>query len=479
MRLEALAVALTVAASGGCRERPEPSGHVVSASTASGATAPSSRTAALPSSTAALPSSAAAPPTRATAAPTPARHLILLTVDALRADMPWLGYPRAIAPNLTRFAERSVVFSHAYALSSYTSMSLAGLMSGRYPSELPRDGRATSSFGPETTMLAEVLGDRGFHTLGVHGHVYFLGDTGIAQGFKEWHVVPKITSLPAREGHVVDDKIADMLLESLAAHERERPEQRLFAWAHFMDPHFSYAPHEDARYRGSPYETDGAPGQPVPPGTALGEIGQRLRNMYDGEVTHTDRQLGRVFDYLAKRPYFRDAAVVVTADHGEAFGEHKSYFEHGFLLYDVTTRVPLLIQAPGLAPRRIAKRRSHIDLARTVFELLAQKAPDSFRGESLVGEARGKPAAARPVLIDMPYTDQTPRRRALIQGDIKVVVTETEDQPLLFDLARDPGEQDDLATTRPKLRDEMMNAWKAQDQALPDFPAPRRSHRAY
>jgi arylsulfatase A-like enzyme len=434
----------------------------------------------------------------------PARHVIVLTIDALRADMPWVGYPRPIAPNLSRLAKQSVVYSHAYALSSYTSMSLAGLMSARFPSELPRDGRATSSFGPEANLLPEVLGAARFHTLGVHGHVYFLGDTGIAQGFKEWHVVPKITSLPARDGHIVDDKIADMLIAGLDAHEKTRGDQRLFTWAHFMDPHYSYAPHEGAKYSGSAYaepslsasagrETAGATasadgaadgsaeggGRPVAPGVRLSEIGQRLRNMYDAEVTFTDRQVGRVLDHVRARPYYADAVVIVTADHGEAFGEHKSYFEHGFLLHEVTTRVPLLIRAPGVAPRRIDARRSHIDLARTILELLGIDAPKDFRGTSLVPEMLGQGAPARPVIIDMPYTDQTPRRRALIVDDTKIVVTETEEVPTLFDLKRDPTERTNLATTNPAQLKKLQARWKEQDSALPDFPAPRRNKRGY
>ncbi|HMR76075.1 MAG TPA: sulfatase [Polyangiaceae bacterium] len=416
--------------------------------------------------------------------PKPARHVLLITIDALRADMPWIGYPRPIAPKLTALAKQSVVYSHAYALSSYTSMSLAGLMSGRFPSELSRDGRTTSSFGPEVEMLAEVLSKKDFHTLGVHGHVYFLGDTGIAQGFQEWHVVPKITSLPARDGHIVDDKIADALIAGLAEHEKTRSKKRLLAWAHFMDPHYSYAAHDGVKYRGSAYDVDGgadadADTAPVPPGVPLSEIGQRLRNGYDAEVTFTDRQVGRVLDYLSSRPYYADTAVIVTADHGEAFGEHKSYFEHGYLLHEVTARVPLLIRAPGLAPRRIDTRRSHIDLARTLFDLVGLPPLKTMRGTSLLPEMRGQPAPERPVILDMPYTDQTPRRRAVIIDDTKIVVTETEEVPTLFDLKQDPTERTDLAAKNPELLGKMQARWKEQDRALPDFPAPRRSKRGY
>ncbi|GMV18776.1 MAG: sulfatase [Polyangiaceae bacterium] len=398
-------------------------------------------------------------------------NILLITIDALRADMPWLGYPRAIAPNLTRFAEKAVVYTHASALSSYTSMSLGGLMSARYPSELPRSGLATSAFGPEALMLAEVLKAGGLKTLAVHGHVYFQGDTGMSQGFDDWRVVPKITTLPAREGHIVDDKLADMLIEGL----KEHGSGRFFAWVHFMDPHFAYARHEgQPRFTGSAY---GDAGSVVPPGTPLGEVGQSLRNLYDGEVLFTDAQVGRVLDFVERQPWADKTAVVISADHGEAFGEHKSTFEHGYTLWEVLTRVPLLIRVPGLPPARIDTRRSHIDLGRTLCELAGVPAPESFRGVSLVPELGGARPPVRDIVIDMPYTDQAPRRRALITGGKKIVVTETEQVPQVFDLDADPAEQNDLG--RQKLADELRAKWTEVDRALPDFPAPRRGKRRY
>ena len=117
------------------------------------------------------------------------------------------------------------------------------------------------------------------------------------------------------------------------------------------------------------------------------------------------------------------------------------------MLYDVTTRVPLLFEVPGLSAARIDARRSHIDLARTLADLLGVKAPDSLRGTSLLPELLGAKPQARDVVIDMPYTDQTPRRRALIHGDMKIVVTESETPAALVRPRRGPGR-----TARPRGR---------------------------
>jgi choline-sulfatase len=125
----------------------------------------------------------------------------------------------------------------------------------------------------------------------------------------------------------------------------------------------------------------------------------------------------------------------------------------------VLVRVPLVVYVPGAEPRRIAERRSLIDVAPTVLEMIGVKAPDpaakdAFRGKSLVPDMLG-PASAkrevRPIYIDMsagPYNDE---RQAYIDGDLKLVTSGG--RPLnLFDLAKDPEEKRDLLEDREKLR---------------------------
>ncbi|MCC6214049.1 MAG: sulfatase [Polyangiaceae bacterium] len=409
----------------------------------------------------------AAGPTGSAAAGRTARHLLLITVDSLRADMPWVGYGRPIAPRMTALARQSVVYTHAYALSSYTSMSLGGLMAARHPSELERDGRATSSFGEANVFFAEVLRAQGFRTVGAHGHVYFAGNTGIRQGFEAWRLVRRVTSRRAREGAVTDDELAELVIEELTTHARDPAARRLFLWVHFMDPHFDYVPHREVRL-------DAPAAPPVPPGIELDATGAALKRRWETEIAFTDRQVGRVLDTLAASPLRDDTLVVLTADHGEAFGEKPRYFEHGFLLYEVTVRVPLLFHAPWLAPRTLAARRSHLDLARTLAELLGVPLPETFRGASLVPELRGEVVPPRDVVIDMPYTDQSPRRRALVRGDSKLIVTESSPRPELYDLARDATERTDLAEQDAETRARLQAALDALDRAVPDYPAPRR-----
>src|SRR6185503_12331823 len=122
--------------------------------------------------------------------PPPNLNILFLTVDSLRADMPWAGYERPIAPNLTEFEKRAVSYTHAYALSSYTSMSVGGLLGGRYPGEMKRDGNFFGRYR-DNKMFPERLQAAGVRTLAAHAHLYFRkGAAGFDKGFDVYEMVP-------------------------------------------------------------------------------------------------------------------------------------------------------------------------------------------------------------------------------------------------------------------------------------------------
>src|SRR5262249_29719553 len=99
-------------------------------------------------------------------------NILLITVDCLRADMPWAGYPRPIAPTLTALEKKSVSYTHAYSLSSYTSMSIGGMLGGRYPGEMKRDGYFFGTYR-DNVMFPERLQAAGIRTMTAHAHLYF------------------------------------------------------------------------------------------------------------------------------------------------------------------------------------------------------------------------------------------------------------------------------------------------------------------
>jgi len=412
--------------------------------TASATPASAASTVRYPASSAALPatSATATPPSAGSAAaPRVALNVLLITIDSLRADVPWLGYARPIAPNLTHLAETSVVYTRAYSASSYTAKSLAAVLSGRFASTLYRDGRFFARYAPANVFLGEILHDNGVRSIAWHSHLYFGRESGLEQGFDVWRLVPGIHFDPETDNDVTSDKMTALGIELLS--DPKNTSGRFVAWAHYMDPHDQYHAHPEAP-----------------------DFGKHARSRYDQEIWFTDFWIGKLLAWAEQQPWWKDTVLIVTADHGEAFGEHGMY-KHAFELWDVLTHVPLLVHGPGLAPRRIDQRRSAIDLAPTILEFAGIAPPADFEGQSLVAELGGaEPASREPILLELSEDTHNPPRRALIQGNYKLIDF-GHDHFELFDLAGDPSESTDIAAKHPAELRALKQALAAKYETMP------------
>ncbi len=339
-------------------------------------------------------------------------NVILLSIDSLRADMPWNGYARPIAPRLTEFEQKAVTFRNAYSVSSYTSMSLGGLLGGRIPSELIRDGYFFGIY-KQDLFFPKLLQRDGVHTMGVMAHMYFKG-AGFDSGFDDWRLVPGIT-FDANTDRDITSPQHEKLAEEMLG-DPENDSRRFFFWAHFLDPHDLYQRHDGIDWGNGP------------------------RDRYDGEVQFTDRYVGKLLDFIAAQPWAKRTTIIVTADHGEEFGEH-GMTRHGFEVWNTLVHVPLMIVAPRATPRHVDVLRSGIDLAPTILELFGVPVDPSFEGTSLVSELYGAPTPERDVVVDLPMTSDSGRRRALVHGTEKIICFDTDSTCRLFDLATDPMEK--------------------------------------
>ncbi len=355
-------------------------------------------------------------------------NLVFITVDTLRWDLHYAGNPRDLSPNLDRLAARSVVFDRGYAMSSYTGRSIGPIMAGRYPTECARDdGHFVRYPDRGNTFLAERVRAAGFHTGAVASHFYFHPRFGLFQGVERIDTSPTPGG-EAGESVSTDAAVTDRALRML--NDEAFTSGRFMLWAHYFDPHKQYVAHPE-----------------------IPAFSRTERGKYDAEVAWTDRQIGRLLDALASKPFANRTIVVVTADHGEAFGEHGMSW-HGIELWEELVRVPWIIHVPSLEARRIATPRGHIDLLPTVLELLSMRVPaadaeDFVSGQSLVAEMFGAPATARPVYCDLPEGPFNGTRRAMIDWPYKLLVRNAR-RPELFDLSTDPLERSDLSQSQPE-----------------------------
>jgi arylsulfatase A-like enzyme len=385
-----------------------------------------------------------APAPSAPLLPAPPFNVLLLTIDSLRADMPWAGYPRPIAPRLEALHRRAVDYTHAYSVSSFTSKSLGALVSGRYPSELARTGVFFTQYLRSNVMVCESLAEAGVPCVAGMAHAYLAkGYAGFDQGFRDWRLVPGITFDFNTDPYITSDKLTPLAEDILGDATLTRAP--FFAWFHFMDPHDKYQSHADGPHWGT-----------------------HLRDLYDEEVFFTDRWVGKLLDFVDAQPWGARTVIIVSADHGEGFGEHHE-LRHGHELYEELVHVPLFFVVPGRAPRAIDATRSQIDLVPTIVELLGQTPGAELRGRSFAAELLGaEPAPSRDVVCDLPRDDWDDRRRSILHDGWKLIAFGDDARFELYDLGTDPGEQRDLFWKRRDVAVDMQRRYREASAKIED-----------
>lgn len=369
-------------------------------------------------------------------------NVVLLSIDTLRADLGYAGNPRPVSPNIDALAKKAIVFERAYALASYTSKSLAPALIGKYPNETHRGWAHFNRFEKSDIFLAERLQKAGIRTVSVQGYWYFFQPgAGFERGFDV------IDTSAAAKGIQVEgdrsynsEKISDAAISQLE--KPENREQQLFMWVHYVDPHAEYVKHEGF------------------------DFGGKGRDLYDSEVAYVDQQVGRVIAAIEKSPFAKRTAIVVTSDHGEAFGEH-GMLRHGFELWEELIRVPFVVYIPGLEPRRVNVRRGAIDLVPTLLELYRQPMPsgegsDFVSGVSLLldlVQPAGHEPKERIVFSHMTAGPNNADRQAFIDGGLKLITSDG--RPLgLYDLEADAAEKKDLLDDAEK-KEKIMGRYRA------------------
>jgi hypothetical protein len=327
-----------------------------------------------------------------------ASRILLVTIDALRFDA-------ALPASAERLAGRCTEVARAYSTNSETTYAAYSLFASRFPSQgrFSEVGAFHVPVHDPAPRLPALLGAAGFATGAIAFHNRFDPRLALTAGFAEvWTAEARPEVIFAEAGTVATDRAIAWLRG------REPP---YFLWVHYYDPHEPYIAHEDV-----PFARD------------------TPRSAYAGEVAHTDRQIVRLLDALG--PALDDVALVLTADHGEAFGEHGRSF-HGTDLFDEQIRVPLWVCPPrGWSLPADIDLASLVDVAPTLLDFAGVARPPSFVGRSLLRAATGAPAFAEII--------RGARMQAAIVGHHKLVRYVEGDILLLFDLARDPGERADL-----------------------------------
>lgn len=375
-------------------------------------------------------------------------NIVLISVDTLRADhVGAYGYPRPVTPNIDALARRGVVFDNAVAQSSWTRPAHMSIFTGLFPREHGfLSLRDTRRLDPGVPTIASVLSGHGWKTAGFSGGVNMSASFGFNQGFDVYR----------NNGKFFRDNFED------ARFWLDRNQQnRFFLFFHGYDAH--------TPYRGDAIDRSAIGLATRPPRFPMRKACRKQRpsrklaafvNEYDAAIHRADRYVGKLIADLERRGLMGRTIVVLLSDHGEEFLEHGRCF-HLATLHREVLHVPLILVAPGLAPRHVPELVSaSVTVAPTLMDL-AGISPHPFGDRSLVPTAVGLGVTEGGVVSE---TEKARANggdglvRALSREDLKLIDWPTAGRSELYDVRADAREQQPLgetATEKARLLREM------------------------
>ena len=468
-------------------------------------------------------------------------NVLLIILDAVRADhISCYGYERLTTPNLDRFSREGVIFKNAYSTAPWTTPSIGSIFTGMYPSRhgahynsevvidyfyKAQNGQkinaeklfwsSNASLSKENHTVAELLLERGYRTAGIVGGVNCSSLWGLAQGFGYYNeksivieneikfcLISQFVNLfcplfdIAFQYGYASKRLASHLNKAAFEWLEKKHEQPFFLYIHYVDAHNPYIPplSFEGHFRQidkkmivnhySPWDVnyitaEGALFWSVTYGDHVLTDQEKafLTSRYDCEIYYIDHCLGHLFEKLKDLKLYDDTLIIVTSDHGEAFGEH-NHMGHILTLYDELLRVPLIVKYPSTYLRRgvVEKRVSLVDLMPTVLALLNYSIPSGIDGAP-IKDSDHLIIAESDVgwwMAQGTITKYLRYLKAMYQGNYKYIWTSNRLNEL-YDLEKDPGEKENLMQKFPHKAQKMQ---RALNQWLASFKPPIREGEA-
>ncbi|EMA43787.1 sulfatase [Halococcus morrhuae DSM 1307] len=412
------------------------------------------------------------------------RDVLLITVDSLRADhLSAAGYERETTPSVDRLAANGHRFTNAFAHACATRASFPSILTSS--TALMYGGYERLS--ENRTLVTEAL-PAAYRSGGFHSNLYLSAEFGYSRGFDSFFDSKSDPSPTARVKGAVEERLdedgwlysvlsravdtaekeagvnvgsayvrADDITEkAIDWAENERDDPR-FLWTHYMDVHHPYRPPErHQRALGI---------DPVPereaiklrrkmieaPAEITDDERETLIDLYDAEIRFTDAEIGRLVEHV-REAWGDDMMVIVTADHGEAFGEHGGY-SHTQTFHDEVLHVPLIV---SLGNDGLSTTHDELvglaDVTPTIIDYAGGEQSNSFVGHSLRPLLDGEGDWPREHVVgDWADGNRGGGERRFAYRDRRWKYIERGDGHMLYDLAADPDEHENVADGHPEV----------------------------
>ena len=375
-------------------------------------------------------------------------NIVLVTADTLRADkLGCYGNSHIKTPNIDRMAEEGVLFENATTVVPLTLPAHASIFTGTYPMYHGVRDNGGYYLDAKHVTLAESLKEKGYATGAFVAAFVLDSKWGVGQGFDRYFDDFDLAKYERVSLDSVQRPGDEVLAEAFRWMEAAAAGP-FFSWIHLYDAH-------------TPYE---------PPEPYLTQYGTGPYQRYDGEVAYVDALMGDLMEWLESKGLTESTAVVFIGDHGESLGQHRET-SHSFFIYDATTHVPLILKIPsGKTRQRVSAQVSVIDLMPTLLDLVGGQIPQAVQGNSLLDLANAKVDDSGSLAYSESYYPLNhygwSELKSVRDGQFHYIAAP---RPELFDLAKDPKQQNNLAPKRARTvseyqekLEEMMERYSAE-----------------
>jgi len=395
-------------------------------------------------------------------------NTILVTVDSLRVDvLGCFGRGNQSTPNLEEFANQGVMFSQAIAQGPYTTTSIPSLLTGLYPIRLKPipSSKIAGVLPEEVPTIAKLLKRNGYHTAAFHSNPLLSRVFGYDSGFDIFYddLVSGKLRLP-RWVKLLINRVQRAIrlhpylpapgINRLALKWLKKVKPPFFLWLHYMDPHGPYQSKRGIAYINKIRSEQLWHKAVKRPETLTEQELAELKASYQEEVAYLVRHLGDLFEELMRMDLLENSLVILTSDHGDAFGEH-GFFTHPHELYDELIHVPLIIYTPKAKPQTIDRPVGLVNLTPTVLDYAGVNVEaGSFDGLSLRPLLEhGKLEGFTDYVISEAEFD--PYIGAVRTTEWKFILNERKGTKELYHIKKDPGEQRNVIHEYPRVAQEL------------------------